>query len=136
MAGAVAGSGAPVPELEDLMPPNTLRLFGTFQLVRHGEQIMLGQPRLEEIVAWLAVRPGVAVARGQIAYQLWPDSSERQARTNTRNLLYKLKNAWPDLDDVIAITRTDVCWREDADVEVDVQRFEALHAQAEQSQIQ
>ncbi len=126
--------GAPVPEHEGLMSPNTLRLFGTFQLVCHGEQIMLGQPRLEEIVAWLAVRPGVAVARAQIAYQLWPDSSEKQAHTNTRNLLYKLKSAWPDLDDAIAITRNDVCWRADAAIDVDVQRFEALHAQAEQSQ--
>ena len=38
--------------------PNRLRLMGTFQLIFDGASVALGQPRLEELVALLALRPG------------------------------------------------------------------------------
>lgn len=65
--------------------------------------IVLSQPRLEELLALPALHPGVPVARTQIAYHFWPDSNERQARTNARNLLFKLKQLWPEIDEVIAM---------------------------------
>lgn len=108
------------------MSSGSLRLLGTFQLIHHGQPIILGQPRLEELLALLALRPGTPVARVQIAYHFWPDSSERQARTNSRNLLYKLKQVWPQVDEVIAIGRTDVTWRADAGVALDIQTFLAF----------
>ena len=81
--------------MNQLQPAN-LRLLGAFELVHHGVQVTLGQPRLEELIALLAIRPGIALKRAQIAYHFWPDSGEQQARTNTRNLLHKLKHAWPN----------------------------------------
>ncbi|HRW09104.1 MAG TPA: BTAD domain-containing putative transcriptional regulator [Caldilineaceae bacterium] len=105
------------------MSSDSLCLLGTFQLIHHGQPLILGQPRLEELLALLALRPGVPVARTQLAYHFWPDSSERQARTNARNLLFKLKQLWPQVDEVIEIGRTEVTWRGDAAVVLDSQSF-------------
>lgn len=105
------------------MSPDRLCVLGTFQLIHHGESIALGQPRLEEMLALLALRAGTPVSRAQIAYHFWPDSSERQARTNVRNLLYKLKQVWPQVHEVIEIGRAEVTWRADAAIRLDMQDF-------------
>ncbi|MCB9157177.1 MAG: AAA family ATPase [Caldilineaceae bacterium] len=115
------------------MSPDSLCLLGTFQLIHHGQPITLGQPRLEELLALLALYPGVPVARMQIAYRFWPDSNESQARTNVRNLLYKLRQVWPQAHEVIDIGRNEIAWREDADITLDVQRFLERCDEAEHS---
>ncbi len=116
------------------MPHDSLRLLGSFQLFYQGRPITLGQPRLEELIALLTTQPGEPIQRGQIAYQLWPDSGEKQSRANVRNILYRLKRAWPNLDDAIAIDGKHVTWRGDTTFQVDVQRFEELNALADRSQ--
>lgn len=117
-----------------LPAPDSLQLLGAFHLIHRGAPVTLGQTRLEELVALLASRPCVPVTRIQIAHHFWADSSEKQARTNTRNLLYKLKKAWPGAEEAIVIDRSQVIWYEDAAIQVDVQRFEALCAQAEENE--
>ncbi len=107
------------------MASDSLRLLGTFQLIHHGQLVPLGQPRLEELLALLALRPGVPVARARIAYHFWPESSERQARTNARNLLFKLKQLWPQVEEVLEIGRTELTWRAETDVALDTQQFQA-----------
>lgn len=114
--------------------PDRLRLFGRFQLFMDDEPVDLGQARLEELVALLASHRGETLSRAQLAYLFWPDSSEKQARTNTRHLLYKLKQVWPDLDTAIAIERDAVAWRTDSLFVVDLHRFWDLRARAEASQ--
>ena len=109
----------------------SFRLFGQFQLIDRGDEVVLGQPRLEELIALLAIHPGEPIQRAQIAYQIWPDSGEHQARVNLRNLLHKLKQAWPGMVEAIDVTRTHVAWR-DADIHVDLHRFESFTAEASQ----
>ncbi len=84
-----------------------------------GKPVLFGQPRLEEFAAFLAIHPGEVFSRSQIAYRFWPDSAEKQARTNTRQLLYKLKQAWNGIERVVCIDRNSVTWRTDAPVTVD-----------------
>ncbi len=43
------------------------------------------------MLAYLATRPGSPVPRSEIAYQLWPESSDRQACTNLRKTLLMLR---------------------------------------------
>lgn len=112
--------------------PNRLRLLGTVELTLDGAPVALGQSRLEELVALLALRPGTPLKRAEIAYHFWPDSSERQARTNVRNLLHKLKKGWPGLEATLAIGHGDVTWRHDATLTVDVQEFVRAAEHAEQ----
>ncbi len=112
------------------VPSDSLCLLGAFQLVCQGKPVVFDQPRLEELIALLAIQPGEPIQRVQIAYQIWPDSGESQARANLRNLLYKLKQLWPNMDTAIAVERNHVTWRSDACIAVDLLRFQSLIADA------
>ncbi len=113
------------------MHSTRLTLLGSFQLIQNDTPIHLDQSRLMELVARLALQPGQPLSRQRMAYDFWPDSSEKQARTNVRNLLYKLKRAWPTYADVIKSNRRDLVWRMDAPITVDAHGFEAALGQAE-----
>ncbi len=117
------------------VPHDTLRLLGLFQLVQSGQPVTLGQARLEEVLAYLATRPGIPVPRVEIAYQLWPDSNDPQARTNLRKALLMLRRRLPDADALIQVERQQLMWRADAPCSVDVTQFtaEIATAQAEAS---
>ncbi len=108
-----------------------LRLLGGFELVVDGGPISLGQSRLEELVAFIAVHPGETFSRSQIAYRFWPDSTEKQSRTNTRHLLFKLKQAWSGIERIVCIDRSSVTWRMDAPGIVDVHLMRDLMEQAD-----
>ena len=112
-------------------PSDSLGLFGAFQLVCQDKPVVFDQPRLEELIALLAIQPGEPIQRVQIAYQIWPDSSEKQARANLRNLVYRLRQLWPDMQSAIAVERNHLTWRQDAGIPVDVSRFQSLVEEAD-----
>ncbi len=74
----------------------------------------------------LQFRPVSRSRRARIAAQIWPESSEKQARTNLRNLLHNLKQTWPDMPDSISVEPTQISWRKNTAITVDVHRFETL----------
>ena len=82
------------------MSQDTLRLLSVFQLVQNGQPVTLEQARLEEVTVYLATRPGVLVPRVEIAYQLWPDSNDQQARTNLRKTLLRISGAIQVLEEL------------------------------------
>ena len=114
-----------------LLASDSLRLLGLFQLVCQGKPVVFDQPRLEELIALLAIQPGEPIQRGQIASEIWPESSEKQARSNARNLLYRIKQLWPGMENAIAVERHQLTWRRDAGIQVDVSRFQSLIAEAD-----
>ena len=116
------------------MPTDSLRLFGSFQFTCNGKPVILGQTRLEELVAYLAIRTGAPVARSEIAFQFWPDSSEKQALTNLRKTLLLLRRKLPDGDAYLQVERQHLCWRADAPCTVDVSRFQQMLLQSNQSE--
>ncbi len=117
------------------LPPvtGTLHLLGSFRLYADHADLILDQARLPALIAYLALHPGQPMARQHISFLLWPDSDEAQARTNLRNLLFKLKKAWATSSQIIEITRATLCWRGAQGLEVDVLAFEAALAQAHQT---
>ena len=48
----------------------------------------------------------MAQPRQRLAFLLWPDSTEAQARTNLRKVLHTLRRALPDADRFIEVTPT------------------------------
>ena len=54
-------------------------------------------PRLQRFLALIALRRDLQ-HRSRLAFELWPDSDERQARTNLRKLLHEFRQALPDID--------------------------------------
>lgn len=102
-----------------------IRLLGDVDL-RYGRERLheLESPRLQSLLAYLLLHRGAPQARQRLAFLLWPDSAEAQARTNLRQLLHHLRRALPDVERFLEITSKIVQWRPDAPVSLDVTEFE------------
>jgi DNA-binding SARP family transcriptional activator len=106
-----------------------IRLFGGLDLRYDGRQIAPPESmRAGSLLAYLLLNRHAPQLREQIAFLLWPDSIESQARTNLRHVLHHLRRAMPDADRFIAITPQTLQWRPDGDYWLDVATFEALIA--------
>ncbi len=102
-----------------------VRLLGGFRLI-HGDVPVtaVDSPRLQSLVAYLGLHRDVPEPRRHLAYLLWPDSDEAQARTNLRNLLHHLRHALPEVDRFLRLDAQELRWLPDAAVNLDVAEFE------------
>jgi DNA-binding SARP family transcriptional activator len=109
-----------------------IRLLGGLDL-RQGEAALppLGSARAESLLAFLLLHREAAQPRQRLAFLLWPDSSEGQARTNLRHLLHVLRRALPEADRFLEVTPRTLRWRADAPCWLDVAAFDAALARAE-----
>ena len=114
-------------ENERRKPPSLeIRLFGTFQVLVHGEPISALRSRQgQALFGLLVLRHAVDIDREALAFALWPDSSEAQARYNLRRNLTDLRHAlgsesWRLLSPAPRVLRFDL-----AGAFVDVTAFDA-----------
>lgn len=108
-----------------------IQLLGQFTVISDGQTLsQLNHPRLQELLAYLALHAGQPVSRQQLAFLFWPDSSEAQARSNLRNLLHRLLHAFPACAEFILRDENRLQWQLDERVSIDVQAFQAIAGQA------
>ena len=88
-------------------------------------------PRLQRLLAHLLFHDGEPQPRARLAFELWPDSSEAQARTNLRHVLHDLRRAIPGIEQYVEITPTSLRWQTDGGAFVDVLAFLAARARAD-----
>lgn len=93
----------------------------------------LNADRPQSLLAYLLLHRSSPQSRSQVAYTLWPDSTDEQARTNLRNLLHTLRHALPDAESFLALDVHTVQWRPDADVWLDVAEFQTAMTAAQQT---
>lgn len=111
--------------------PLRARLFGELDLRLDGRQLApLPSARTASLLAYLVLHAGVPHARQRIAFLLWPDSTESQARTNLRNALHLLRRAVPALEPFLEVGPRTLCWRPSPQCSVDVADFDAALAEA------
>ncbi len=108
----------------------TVRLLGGLRLECDGAVRQLASARAKAIVAYLLLHRGEPHERAQLAYLLWPESDERQARTNLRQVLHQLRRVLPESDGCLSLDGQQLEWRVDASIELDVERFEEAVASA------
>ncbi len=115
-----------------------IRLLGSFQ-ISHNEKPLkeFHQLRLQALLVYLLLHAHTPQSRQQLAFHFWPDSSEKQARSNLRKLLFKLRKALPTPDDFLKQDHLIVQWRPDAAFTLDVAELQKLlqsgnHTNAEQ----
>jgi DNA-binding SARP family transcriptional activator/tetratricopeptide (TPR) repeat protein len=102
-----------------------VRLLGDFDARLEGEVIPgLTSPRLQSLLGYLIVHRGRPVGRQKLAFLFWPDSTEKQARTNLRQALHHLRRALGDADRYLRMDHRSVQWRDDGGADVDVVQFE------------
>jgi DNA-binding SARP family transcriptional activator len=106
------------------------RLLGSLDL-RLGDKSLpaLDSARAESLLAYLLLHRDAPQPRQRLAFLLWPDSTETQARTNLRKVLHVLRHALPDPDRLIETGQRTVRWRADAPLWLDVAQFERALAE-------
>ncbi len=109
-----------------------IMLLGEFRLDYDGAPVTtINTQRLQSLVAYLLLHRSSPVPRQRLAFLLWPDSSEAQARTNLRNLLHVLNKALPDAERFLTTDGQTLQWRPEADYTLDVANFEIEAKQAD-----
>src|SRR5262249_47748620 len=75
--------------------------------------------------------------RSRLAFLLWPDSTEAQAHTNLRKVLYQLRQAFPDVDHFLHADKHSLQWlptHAGASWTLDILEVEQALAQAKQAE--
>ena len=118
------------------MVPFRIQVFGAFQ-VFHGTQPItaINTHRLQSLLAYLILHEGPQ-ARERLAFQLWPESSDSQARTNLRQLLHNLRRALPAECELLTADNYAVEWRRDPACSVDFLEFDAAIVRANEAERQ
>ncbi len=105
-------------------------LLGEFSLAYEGRPVTaLNAERPQTLLAFLLLHRHAPQSRQRLAFTLWPDSSDAQARANLRKLLHTLRQILPDAGAFLALDTHTVQWRPDAAFWLDAAEFQdALEA--------
>ena len=105
-----------------------LHLLGSLKLFNDDMPIALATPpKTLQLLAYLLLHRHSAVTRDQLAFTLWPDRSEAEARGQLRRYLYRLRQLLPQGEWLITHGEQ-VQWNPAADYWLDVAEFERLSA--------
>jgi predicted ATPase/DNA-binding SARP family transcriptional activator len=109
-----------------------MHLLGEFHLVSADAPVSpIQAPRVQALLAYLVLHRAAPQPRQRLAFLLWPESTDAQARTNLRQLLHALRQTLPDADHFVHVTPQALQWRADAPCRLDVATFESALAQAQ-----
>lgn len=111
-----------------------IQLLGQFHL-RYNATAVAGPTTSshQALLAYLVLHADQVHTRRHLAFLLWPDSSEPQARTNLRKAIYHLRHTLPELDRFLVADRHSLMWRSDAPYTLDVSAFETAVTRAQSS---
>lgn len=111
-----------------------IQLLKTFAIeIAEGERKPVRSARLQSLLAYLLLHRNAAHSRQQLAYQLWPESEDGQARTNLRNLLHQLRRSLPDVEPLLLVDDQSIQWQADAPIAADFLELQQLLAQVKQN---
>src|SRR5713101_1682665 len=83
----------------------SLTLLGGFQArLASGHPLTVSTKKAQALLAYLALRPGVAHPRDKLAALLWGETSDAQARDSLRHTLGALRKALPATDSPSLLT--------------------------------
>jgi DNA-binding SARP family transcriptional activator len=113
------------------MPTLHVHLLGSFSIFSDGTPVTrVNTPRLQSLLAYLVLHRHAPQSRNHLAFLLWPDSSEAQAQTNLRNLIFQLRRALPHADSFLSSDGRTIQWQCNSPFALDVAEFEACLGQA------
>jgi DNA-binding SARP family transcriptional activator len=85
-------------------------LFGTPEVRRDGAPVAVVSTRAQSLLAYLVLQADRPQRRDHLAFLLWPESTEKQARTNLRHVLHTLRTTIPDADRFLHATPRTLSW--------------------------
>lgn len=120
----------------------SIRLFGGFTLTygddqghaNHDRSITeISGSRSQALLAYLLLHRQAPQSRQRIAFHLWPDSADDQARANLRKELSRLRQQLPHADAFLQVETKTLQWLASGNFTLDVAEFEAAVQRAEQA---
>ncbi|MCU1260978.1 MAG: repeat:Bacterial transcriptional activator domain:Tetratricopeptide 4, partial [Bryobacterales bacterium] len=103
-----------------------IELFGNLQIACGPNAVTaVNTNRLQSLLAYLILNGGAPQSREHLAFLLWPESNEQQARTNLRQLIHHLRRALPAEYCLLAADNHTVQWPRDPGCSIDVVEFDA-----------
>jgi len=115
------------------MPTLTIQLLGQFQLCYDHQPITAITKRGQTLLTYLLLYRQQAHRREGIAFLLWPETHDGQARTNLRTELTRLRRTFGEFDRYVQDEHGLLQWRPDAPFTLDVMAFEQAIQRAEQA---
>jgi DNA-binding SARP family transcriptional activator len=113
----------------------SIKLLGEFTLsYREALLTSVTADRLQALLAYLLLHSDVPQPRQLVAVQLWPDTTDAEAKANLRRRLHDLRRHLPDIDQWLRIETKTVHWQSDDSCQIDVIDFERAIAQASHCQ--
>lgn len=112
---------------EEIRNPLHVQLFGSFHLQYQDKSISsINSARLQSLLAFLVLNQSALQSRQYLAFLLWPESEEGQARTNLRKLIYQLRRELPDSDHFLHYDTNTIGLNRDARIISDVDELRHL----------
>ncbi|RMD51372.1 MAG: tetratricopeptide repeat protein [Ignavibacteria bacterium] len=95
------------------------------QISYNGQPVQgLNSSRLHSLIAYLILQKESEIYRQRMSFLFWPESSEKQARTNLRQLLHHLKTNFPEIGNYLEISSQTMRWKSNTSINIDVEKFE------------
>src|SRR5215210_3423933 len=109
-----------------------IHVLGELDIQQDGAVVRpVSSVRAKSLLAFLVCHADQSHSRQRLAFMLWPDSNESQARTNLRNVLHVLRAAVPATERYIEATAGTLRWRQDPSCWIDVVAFRGAAERAE-----
>ncbi len=104
-----------------------IRLFGGFE-VCYGKKSLpfMHSMRMCSLLVYLVLNRQKQQTRQYLSFCFWPDTTEKQARTNLRQLIHKLRKTIPNADAFLEIDKHTIRWNPDSHFSLDIASFEKL----------
>ena len=113
-----------------------IELLGGFRLSVHDEVITsLQSSKIQQLLAYLILNRYTQLSRRSIAFIFWPDSTEKQALANLRNLLHQIRKVLPQAVGFIQLTNKTLKWNISSSCEIDLVTFEELTGKVDEAKI-
>ncbi len=104
-----------------------IHLFGHFTLSEGKRPLNFSAlPKTRPLFAYLLLNRQQPISREAIAFTLWPNVPEREAKANLRRHLYDLRRILPPNEQWIISRGSSLQWQPTADYWLDTARFEEL----------
>ncbi|MEM1253370.1 MAG: BTAD domain-containing putative transcriptional regulator [Cyanobacteria bacterium P01_H01_bin.21] len=125
-------SAMPVSSINDDEPPLKICLFGGLTITYQQQPLKnLGSSRTQSLLVYLLLHRHTIQSRQQIAFSLWPNSLDGQARTNLRKELHNLRRHLPQAETYLEISASQLSWQNQAPFWLDVEVFEQVLAEVD-----
>lgn len=106
----------------------SFQLLGRMNIIFNDEAVTTTIPgkKVRLLLAYLVLAYDIPLSRKKIAFDFWPDSTEKQALSNLRKLLHDLRECLPQLDRYLYVTPTYIQWNHELLFYSDIREFEQL----------